>query len=96
MRYNDVEIDISNTNYVENAVTMLLPDGTIVCIPEQDATLDELAIINEIKADVALRPVLEVIPSDPIPTLEDRVSGVETEVADISQTIDVLFGGTTV
>jgi len=80
MKYKNIEIDIADTNYVEGAATVSLPTGEIVCIPEQDATLEELDIIRQIKEDVALRPVLEIVPSVPMPTTEERLASTEAAI----------------
>lgn len=75
-----------------------LPDGGIVFIPEEDCTKSEKEVFQAYhefyKATGGLPPVPEPEPpGEPVPSLDERLLGVETELADISETIDVLFGG---
>ena len=73
MIYRDQEIDISKTNYNERVAMLPLQDGSIISIPEQDATAEELQIINTIKADVASRPIEEPPAIQTQPTSEQKL-----------------------
>lgn len=70
MIYKEHEIDLTKTNYSDGVAIMPLPDGSIVCIPEQDATADELGIISEIKADVENRIIEVVAPTEEVLRLQ--------------------------
>lgn len=67
MIYKDHEIDISTANYTEGVAIILLQEGSIVCIPEDGATAEELELIQQIKDDVSNRPELEpvIVPVEP-------------------------------
>ncbi len=72
MIYKEHEIDITATDFLEGVAIIPLPNGEIVCIPEDGATSEELNIIQIIKADVEARPPIEHEPITPEPTLEQR------------------------
>ncbi|QOX63664.1 hypothetical protein FRZ06_10025 [Anoxybacterium hadale] len=71
MLYKDHEIDISTTNYTAGVAIIPLPDGSIVCIPEEGATVEELELIQRIRDDVESRPAPEPIDVAPEPTTEE-------------------------
>lgn len=64
IKYRDFEIDVLTTNFANGCAIIPLPDG-LVCLPEQDATLEELEIIQQIKDDVEARPKPEVVEVKP-------------------------------
>ena len=53
MEYKD--LDISTARFEDGVAIVPLPDGQILCIPEEDATTEELGIIQQIKEDAANR-----------------------------------------
>lgn len=64
MKYEEHEIDIATTNFTDGVAILPLPDGSIKCLPEQDATAEELAIIAEVKADVENRVIVVPEPTE--------------------------------
>jgi hypothetical protein len=73
MKYKDIEVDISKTNFVGGVAIIPLPDESMLCIPEEGATQEELEIIQQIKEDVAKRPVITPEPGEHITTSEERI-----------------------
>ncbi|GEM_PF-5384887 len=78
MKYKEYEIDISTANYSDRVAIIPLSDGSIICIPEENATGEEKEVICQIKEDVAGRSVEEVPVMEIIPTTEERISALET------------------
>ncbi|MBN7773152.1 hypothetical protein [Clostridium aminobutyricum] len=64
INYKNHEIDISTTNYSDGVAIIPLPTGEIVCIPEEDATAEEMGIIEQIKADASARTIEAPIESE--------------------------------
>lgn len=84
MIYKEHEIDIATTNFSDGVAIIPLPDGSIVCVPEEGATADELEVILQIRADVESRPQPEpvIVPVEPTTAeylidLDFRVSLIE-------------------
>lgn len=69
MVYKD--LDISIARFEDGVAIVPLPDGQILCIPEEDATIEELEIISEIKLDVESRPVEEIEEPEPEPSIDE-------------------------
>jgi hypothetical protein len=81
MKYKEFDIDVSTTSYSDGVAILPLPDGSLICIPEEGATPEELEIIRQIREDVAGRPVQEPEEVVAAPTAEDRLAAVEEALA---------------
>ena len=84
INYKDHEIDIAKTNFSDGVAILPLPTGEIVCIPEEGATAEELELIEQIKADVAGRPPVEIPTVEALPSVEEQLSELKQLVADLA------------
>jgi hypothetical protein len=79
MTYKNFEINLSQCNFIDNVAIIPL-NGEIVCLPLEDATTEELEIIQAIRDDVEGRPIPEPVIVVPI----------KTEFEILKETIDAL------
>lgn len=87
---NDIAINIDKCNYAEGVAVLSLPDGGIMCLPEEDATPDELEVIQSIRAEVETRtPTPQDPPVVPEPVDEEKAAMAEA-IIDMSMQIEEL------
>jgi hypothetical protein len=79
MTYKNFEINLSQCNFTDDVAIIPL-NGEIVCLPLEDATADELEIIQAIRDDVEGRPIPEPVIVVPI----------KTEFEILKETVDAL------
>lgn len=77
LKYKEYDIDISTTNYSNGVAIIPLPNNEIICIPEENATIEQLNIIQQIKHNVEKRPKPEPVEVKQTPTQEQRISDLE-------------------
>ena len=59
--FRGIEIDLSKCDFIEGKATVMITYDEGFCIYEENATPEELELIQAIKDDVASRPVPEVL-----------------------------------
>jgi hypothetical protein len=76
-------INFDKTNLKDNVLIITNDDGSVQYIPEEGATLDELALFEEFKhAYPNGKPEPIVDPGDPVPTIEDKLAATQKELED--------------
>jgi hypothetical protein len=79
IKYRDIEIDITQCNFTDDVAIIPL-NGEIVCLPLEDATAEELEIIQAIRDDVEGRPIPEPV----------MIAPIKTEFEILKETVDAL------
>jgi hypothetical protein len=79
--YKNQEIDIRAINYSEGVAIIPLSDDSIVCIPEDGATAEELELIQQIRDDVESRPAFEPVIAPVEPTTEEYLVDLDFRVS---------------